>query len=44
MPPIAVRGSTNGKSYFDIVIVGIVGCGDRALVTVIAVGSALGLF
>jgi len=40
---LAVCGSTHGKSYFDIVMVGIVGA-LVALVAVIALGTAFGSF
>jgi H+/gluconate symporter-like permease len=40
---LAVCGSTHAKSYFDIVMVGIVGA-LVALVAVIALGSLLGSF
>ncbi len=40
---LAVCGSTHGKSYFDIVMVGIVGA-IIALVAVIVLGSAFGSF
>lgn len=40
---LAVCGSTHGKSYFDIVMVGIVGA-LLALVAVITLGSAFGSF
>jgi H+/gluconate symporter-like permease len=40
---LAVCGSTHGKSYFDIVMVGIVGA-LLALVAVIGLGSAFGSF
>ena len=40
---LAVCGSTHGKSYFDIVMVGIVGA-LLALVAVIVLGSAFGSF
>jgi len=40
---LAVCGSTHGKSYFDIVMVGIVGP-VIALVAVIAIGSTIGSF
>jgi H+/gluconate symporter-like permease len=40
---LAVCGSTHGKSYFDIVMVGIVGA-LVALVVVIALGSMFGSF
>ena len=40
---LAVCGSTHGESYFDIVMVGIVGA-LIALVSIIALGSAFGSF
>jgi len=40
---LAVCGSTHRKSYFDILIAGVVGP-ILALVAVIALGSALGSF
>ena len=40
---LAVCGSTHGKSYFDIVMVGIVGA-ILALVAVIVLGSVFGSF
>ncbi len=40
---LAVCGSTHGRSYFDIAMVGIVGV-VMALIAVIVLGSAVGTF